>query len=108
IRAYRFEDLEDLLRRDWLTRGWTYQEIILACNPVIVCGNKSMPWDNFIRGIEYLLFLKERSDYTTERLPTTLALAGMEHRQKPYSFIPTPDARYEGTHMVNTRDSGDP
>lgn len=66
MRAYRFEDLEDLLRQDWLKRGWTYQEIILACNPVIVCGNKSMTWDNFIRGIEYLLFLKDCS----ERLPT--------------------------------------
>jgi len=106
MRAYRFEDLEDLLRQDWLKRGWTYQEIILACNPVIVCGNKSMSWDNFIRGIEYLLFLKECSVDSIERL--TLASV-IEHQTKPIDFIPTPDGTSDVTSVINnTRYWGDP
>ena len=101
MRAYRFEDLEDLLRQDWLKRGWTYQEIILACNPVIVCGNKSMTWDNFIRGIEYLLFLKDCS------VPSTFASV-IERRARPSDFIPTPEVTSDVTRVIYARDSGDP
>jgi hypothetical protein len=103
MRAYRFEDLEDLLRQDWLERGWTYQEIILACNPVVVCGNKSMTWDNFIRGIEYLLFLKDCSE---ERLSTLASV--MEHRARRSDFIPMPEVTPDMTDMINSRDSDDP
>ena len=106
MRAYRFEDLEDLLRQNWLKRGWNYQEIILACNPVIVCGNKSMTWDDFIRGIEYLLFLKDCSVDLIERLSTLASV--MEHKARLPNFIPTPDVEPNMRHMINTRDSDDP
>lgn len=54
LEAYVVEHFEELLGREWINRVWTYQEIILATNPVIVCGNKSLSWDNFVRGIEFL------------------------------------------------------
>src|SRR6202034_207463 len=45
------QDLQELLRREWLGRGWTFQELILNCNPVIVCGTKHLDWDKFLCGI---------------------------------------------------------
>ncbi|KAF2792901.1 HET-domain-containing protein, partial [Melanomma pulvis-pyrius CBS 109.77] len=30
-----FKDLEELLSKDWITRLWTYQEILLASNPIV-------------------------------------------------------------------------
>ncbi|KAK8137540.1 heterokaryon incompatibility protein-domain-containing protein [Apiospora sp. TS-2023a] len=42
-----FQDLQDLLCRPWIERLWTYQEILLAANPVMVCGNRYVPWNTF-------------------------------------------------------------
>ncbi|KAF5688073.1 heterokaryon incompatibility protein [Fusarium circinatum] len=33
-----------LLDQTWLSRAWTFQEMTLATNPVLVCGRKSIPW----------------------------------------------------------------
>jgi hypothetical protein len=46
-KAATFEDLRELLGRAWIKRIWTYQEIILASDPVIVCGERCLPWKNF-------------------------------------------------------------
>jgi Heterokaryon incompatibility protein (HET) len=48
------EDLEELLTRDWINRIWTFQEIVLAFNPVIVCGNRYLSWCRFAIGINFL------------------------------------------------------
>lgn len=48
------EDLEELLTRDWINRIWTFQEIVLASNPVIVCGNRCLSWCRFAIGINFL------------------------------------------------------
>lgn len=40
-------DLGELLDREWIRRAWTYQEIILSPNPTIVCGNKTLSWEDF-------------------------------------------------------------
>jgi hypothetical protein len=39
------EDIEHLLDRKWIARLWTYQEILFAVNPVVVCGNAHICWD---------------------------------------------------------------
>ncbi|RDL33032.1 uncharacterized protein BP5553_08471 [Venustampulla echinocandica] len=49
-----YEDLEDLLSRDWIRRLWTYQEILLANNPIVVCGNAHLPWSRFELSIIFL------------------------------------------------------
>ena len=66
-----------------------------------------MTWDNFIRGIEYLLFLKDCSVDWIERLPTLASV--MERRTRPISFIRTLDVTPDVADMINNaRDSGDP
>ncbi|KAF7512785.1 hypothetical protein GJ744_000352 [Endocarpon pusillum] len=47
-------DLEDLLSKDWITRLWTYQEILLASNPIVVCGDWHVPWSSFERSVLFL------------------------------------------------------
>jgi hypothetical protein len=42
-----FHDLNELLSQDWITRIWTYQEIILASNPIVVCGDMHLNWSQF-------------------------------------------------------------
>lgn len=53
-RAFDKCALDELLDRDWIRRAWTYQEIILASNPVVVCGEKSISWSRLHRGLSYL------------------------------------------------------
>ncbi|KAI1410543.1 heterokaryon incompatibility protein-domain-containing protein [Hypoxylon sp. FL1857] len=49
-RAYRPEDIDEFLGRDWFSRVWTFQELILARNLVLICGTDSLPWVEFMRG----------------------------------------------------------
>ncbi|OAA63582.1 Heterokaryon incompatibility [Niveomyces insectorum RCEF 264] len=42
-----FQDLEELLTRPWIRRIWTYQEIIFAAHPVVVCGDRFVEWSRF-------------------------------------------------------------
>ena len=46
----RFRDLDEFYSRPWFSRGWTFQECILASEIILVCGNKRLSWDAFIRG----------------------------------------------------------
>lgn len=53
---YDAECLEDLLashHRKWSQRVWTLQELLLAGDIVVVCGDKSISWDAFVRGLNY-------------------------------------------------------
>ncbi|KAI1870277.1 hypothetical protein JX265_006447 [Neoarthrinium moseri] len=52
--AFNVHHLDELLNREWIERAWTYQEIILASNPVIVCGNKTITWSCLQKGLDYL------------------------------------------------------
>ena len=40
--------------RKWVNRVWTYQEILLASNPIVVCGNVHIPWGRFASSITFL------------------------------------------------------
>jgi hypothetical protein len=41
----RLEHLATLLRRKWFNRTWVLQEVACAQNAVLMCGNKTLPWD---------------------------------------------------------------
>lgn len=44
---------------------WTFQEVILAQNPYILCGSRSLDWDSFLRGMDYIQRAESRiSEYT--------------------------------------------
>lgn len=51
-----FEDLIALLDNVWLTRMWTYQEILLASNPILVLGNTHLQWSILERAIIFLQY----------------------------------------------------
>jgi hypothetical protein len=48
------DDIAALLDTDWLERIWTYQEILLASNPIIVCGHAHLNWSAFVASIAFL------------------------------------------------------
>jgi hypothetical protein len=47
-------DIDELLSRNWVHRAWTLQELILSWNPVIVCGTKLLPWQDFLHGMLFI------------------------------------------------------
>jgi hypothetical protein len=51
-----FDDLIALLDNVWLTRMWTYQEILLASNPILVLGNTHLQWSMLERAIIFLQY----------------------------------------------------
>ncbi|KIW10338.1 hypothetical protein PV08_11300 [Exophiala spinifera] len=40
------EDIAELLDREWIKRIWTYQELMLASNPIVICGNRAISWSH--------------------------------------------------------------
>ncbi|KAI1146498.1 heterokaryon incompatibility protein-domain-containing protein [Nemania diffusa] len=40
--------LEAVLKREYFSRVWTIQEIVLAQSAIIVCGSKSVSWQDFV------------------------------------------------------------
>jgi hypothetical protein len=76
------DDLNALLDVTWLQRVWTYQELVLASNPVIVCGDDHISW--------FLL---------------TSNLVFLEHSGMTYqSFIPKIPTLAAWTNLALTRD----
>ena len=63
-----WSDLSMLLYKKWTTRVWTYQEILLASRPVLVCGLSHLDWDDFIWS---LIFLINFGDDNRRRILTT-------------------------------------
>lgn len=40
--------LRDLLNCNWIRRAWTFQELLLANDPVFICGNTVLEWEEVI------------------------------------------------------------
>ena len=55
-------DLLRLLDSPWLYRIWTYQEIMLSENPVLVCGTMMTPWWRFSMSVLYLRITEQWAD----------------------------------------------
>lgn len=39
-------NLDEILDREWIHRSWTFQEFLLARNITIMCGTKTISWDD--------------------------------------------------------------
>jgi hypothetical protein len=48
------ETVGSLLHRQWISRIWTLQEILLATDPVICCGTKTLSWRSFIYSCAFI------------------------------------------------------
>lgn len=80
-----WNDLKQLLDREWTRRVWTYQEILLASRPVLVCGESHLPWFCLERSLFFFRTLSmhpfkgiigtwERIVFDRERLSLSLSL----------------------------------
>jgi hypothetical protein len=45
------DDLEELFFKPWIRRVWIYQVILLASEPVVVCGEFHIDWHTLERGL---------------------------------------------------------
>lgn len=57
LRSYQHADLEELLGMDWFSRIWTFQEVVLATDAIILCGTATLNWSVFARGFRCLQYL---------------------------------------------------
>ena len=45
--------LADLMKRDWFSRRWVVQVLVLAKNRYLYCGDRSLHWDDFERAVSF-------------------------------------------------------
>jgi hypothetical protein len=64
-------DLSDIFEKDWASRTWTIQEIVVAALVNVLCGDWSFTWDSFVT----IMALYQRADlhYRTFRLQSETA-----------------------------------
>jgi hypothetical protein len=43
--------MQDIVRRPWFARMWTLQELVMANEPLVVCGSKALGWHDLDWGI---------------------------------------------------------
>lgn len=43
----RFETLNKMMKHEWWTRMWTFQEFVVTKTPIFVKGKMKLPWDDF-------------------------------------------------------------
>lgn len=55
--SYRSADFEELLGLAWFSRIWTFQEVVLATNAVILCGTAALDWSVFVKAFRCLRYL---------------------------------------------------
>lgn len=49
------DDIDELLDIDWLSRSWTFQEFVLASNPVFICGQRRIALTQLRSGLRFPL-----------------------------------------------------
>jgi hypothetical protein len=72
-----YDDVSNILERDWIRRLWTYQEILLASNPVVVCGDKHLQWSTFALGIVSLQYQVPHTETREILISSTKAWASV-------------------------------
>ena len=45
--------LADLMKREWFSRRWIVQELVLAKDRYLYCGDKVLHWDDFERAVSF-------------------------------------------------------
>lgn len=50
-KSFDIRDIEHMLDCVWLERLWTFQELMLSSNPIIVFGDDFIPWSSFVASI---------------------------------------------------------
>lgn len=59
----RKKELEDFLNCTWMRRIWTFQEIILSPNPIVVCGHSRLAWTRLEHSVLFLLTIDMNSAF---------------------------------------------
>ncbi|KAH7000718.1 heterokaryon incompatibility protein-domain-containing protein [Ilyonectria destructans] len=70
--AGRGVSLDSVLSRNWIHRAWTFQEIILSTNPLILCGDKYLSWEDLINSLYFPR--SQPGKYDIARLPNHIPL----------------------------------
>jgi hypothetical protein len=53
------KDFHALLRREWTERAWTFQEIILASNPIFICGKDIISLGALYGGLQMIVNFRD-------------------------------------------------
>ncbi|KAK3312629.1 heterokaryon incompatibility protein-domain-containing protein [Apodospora peruviana] len=101
-------DLDEILDREWTHRSWTFQELILARNPVIVCGDQTIHWEDFVTAI--YRSLTDKAKIETKELPASATVLthwrsiidiwlGFPRNSKPFRRSPEPKPAEDSTSL---------
>ena len=58
-----WSSVTDLLQRPWFERLWIWQEVRLAKEAYLFCGNEGVPWESFRRAMAYLLRVSKPAEF---------------------------------------------
>lgn len=56
------KDFHALLQREWTKRAWTFQEVILASNPIFICGKEIISLGALYGGLQMIVNIRDGAD----------------------------------------------
>ncbi|KAF1998514.1 HET-domain-containing protein [Amniculicola lignicola CBS 123094] len=114
------QGVHELLNRTWFFRGWTFQEFMLAKNPIFLCGSNRLSWPLFRDAIEWLdkyvgCHFTRVPSYAIHRVRSTFTLCGvydaLQRRREAHSdtsFALLDNDHLGIVHALRYRDVGNP
>lgn len=72
--------INGFLELEYFNRGWTFQELILANKPILLCGSNSLDWNRFICGVARLfLYTLEDPNYFRPKCPIIYSIMSLTY-----------------------------
>jgi hypothetical protein len=66
--AQNWVAIRDLLRREWFSRLWVFQEVGLAARATIIVGHDSLDWNSFAVGLHWIWANRTEVNESTEEV----------------------------------------
>jgi hypothetical protein len=54
---------KEFFDRSWFSRAWTFQEICLSQDAVLICGEDGVPWSTFHKALRVFWLMKGLGNY---------------------------------------------
>jgi len=76
---------DEITENPWFSRVWTIQEVALAREALVICGDATIPWDAFVLGVHSIMDAEQRVTGNTLGL-TSLSGAMHAHMYTANAF----------------------
>jgi hypothetical protein len=85
VSGYRVYCMQNIFAREWFTRMWTIQELVMAKEPIVMCGKNVIKWRHLVNEF-FRAPLSQRSDEFEHALESIWAIDRLRKLSKIHTI----------------------